>query len=473
MHTARRCLEPNVIFLGLLTFVFYTPFTAAQTRLTDNKPNAPAESWVLDQIAVGEIADLKKNFSEEADRVLSAKFIEDLLTNKDAKVHRRGVRIANAVIHESIDLQGAEIPFLIRFSNCRFDSDVNFSQGVLAKNVILDGSIFNGFIRFVFTEVKGYLSARNTQFNNATERADFNNLRVSGDVFLDGAIFKGPVSFVGSNIGGTLQGEGSKFNDTKEGENFASMTIGEHVFLRKGTIFEGSVLFKNSDIEGNFDVTNTRFNSKEGKVDFSSMTVGKNVLFTDTVFMSTPDFTSMAFRDMDAKSWEGLLSSIRESGFRPDVYTNLEAYYRRAGYIEIAKRIHIEGKRHERRSMSILKQPLEYVWNWVQDVTSGYGQRLSRALIWSACFILVGVFVFRHEEGMETQKEELKERCRGTYRPFWYSLALFLPIVSLEDAKVWAPKLHRRKARLYMRVHIILGYLLIPIGLAAWTGIIR
>ena len=84
-----------------------------------------------------------------------------------------------------------------------------------------------------------------------------------------------------------------------------------------------------------------------------------------------------------------------------------------------------------------------------------------------------GAVTFRREIGMETQKPEDGPRYAGRYHPIWYSLARFLPFVSLEDAKIWTPKVHRRFARLYMRLHIILGYLLIPIGIAAWTGIIK
>jgi hypothetical protein len=35
------------------------------------------------------------------------------------------------------------------------------------------------------------------------------------------------------------------------------------------------------------------------------------------------------------------------------------------------------------------------------------------------------------------------------------------------------PRRDRWRSRLYMRVHGILGYLLVPIGIAAWTGIIK
>ncbi|HKP36443.1 MAG TPA: hypothetical protein VJT71_06265 [Pyrinomonadaceae bacterium] len=59
------------------------------------------------------------------------------------------------------------------------------------------------------------------------------------------------------------------------------------------------------------------------------------------------------------------------------------------------------------------------------------------------------------------------------YHPFWYSLDLFLPIIKLGEADLWTPRDDRRWAILYKKIHIIIGSLFVPIGLAAWTGIIK
>jgi hypothetical protein len=54
-----------------------------------------------------------------------------------------------------------------------------------------------------------------------------------------------------------------------------------------------------------------------------------------------------------------------------------------------------------------------------------------------------------------------------------FSLDLFLPIANLQVANLWVPKKDRRFARNYVHIHKILGALLVPIGLAAVTGIIK
>ena len=62
-----------------------------------------------------------------------------------------------------------------------------------------------------------------------------------------------------------------------------------------------------------------------------------------------------------------------------------------------------------------------------------------------------------------------KDRFEGKYRGFWYSLDLFLPVVDFGDEKVWTPKEDRPKSVFYRRIHMILGHILVPLGLAALT----
>ena len=77
---------------------------------------------------------------------------------------------------------------------------------------------------------------------------------------------------------------------------------------------------------------------------------------------------------------------------------------------------------------------------------------------------------------MERQKpDEVKagEDPLHGYSRLWYSLGLFLPFVDLKSDKVWKPNENERFLRHYMRVHILLGWILIPILLAAISGLIK
>jgi hypothetical protein len=50
---------------------------------------------------------------------------------------------------------------------------------------------------------------------------------------------------------------------------------------------------------------------------------------------------------------------------------------------------------------------------------------------------------------------------------------LFLPLVKLQDAEMWKPRDDQWFARFWSRIHTILGWALIPIAVAAWTGMLE
>jgi hypothetical protein len=155
----------------------------------------------------------------------------------------------------------------------------------------------------------------------------------------------------------------------------------------------------------------------------------------------------------------------------------LETSLRTHGYPDEADNIFIAKKRAERREncKSFLHQCRRGAWalSLFEDLLAGYGKSLQNLLYWSLGFLVIGMIVFRSEKGMRTKDEKNAENYDGKYNPFWYSLDLFLPVIKLGEADVWTPKHYRRWANLYRKVHIIIGSLFVPIGLAAWTGIIK
>jgi hypothetical protein len=60
-----------------------------------------------------------------------------------------------------------------------------------------------------------------------------------------------------------------------------------------------------------------------------------------------------------------------------------------------------------------------------------------------------------------------------TYNPFWYSFDLLTPFIDLHLADSWMPRQDWHFGRIYAHVHRIVGWILVPIGIAAITGIIK
>ena len=143
-----RLLITSVLATFAILITTGMALAATQVR-SDCKPDV--ERWVLENVAAGTTADL--SLCPESDRVLRADFLVDLLTDslEDVEVHYRGVRIANGVVAERLDLELAEISHEIRLTGFRFEGDVDLSRSVFLKGVSFAGSSFRSAS---FTEMK-------------------------------------------------------------------------------------------------------------------------------------------------------------------------------------------------------------------------------------------------------------------------------------------------------------------------------
>ena len=103
--------------------------------------------------------------------------------------------------------------------------------------------------------------------------------------------------------------------------------------------------------------------------------------------------------------------------------------------------------------------------------------------------VIVGAFRFanmKHEKEekphamrapqtrLEKFLESIKVRSRlQQYHAFWFSLDAFVPIIDLSINQGWLPKPECRLAWNYLALHRLAGAILIPIGFAAFSGIIK
>lgn len=188
------------------------------------------------------------------------------------------------------------------------------------------------------------------------------------------------------------------------------------------------------------------------------------------------------------KSWKTLEKLLKaNTPYSFDIYDNLENYFRRAGASGLADEVFIAGKRRERKEVMDWWSPSRF-FSWILDLTVGYGRHPSYALFISLVFILFGCWVFRRERMVpENYKEErdadgnLLEPMAGKpasqgkhpYHPLWFSLDVFLPIIDLWADKYWMPRRADKWRWVYMVAHKFSGWVLVPIGLAAFSGIIK
>jgi hypothetical protein len=113
---------------------------------------------------------------------------------------------------------------------------------------------------------------------------------------------------------------------------------------------------------------------------------------------------SVAYRDIDGDP-KSLMKLIDGAEDNAGASAALEEQYRRQGLSEEAKQVHILRRKGERKGLG-WSHPFRYACNLTEDVVAGYGQRLTRALLWGVAVIALGWVVFRRAEWMETQKPE-------------------------------------------------------------------
>jgi uncharacterized protein YjbI with pentapeptide repeats len=514
---ATTCLSGNW-FLTVFLAVFLTITSASAATQTNAEEMNPAEKLVVAQAVAGNLTDLTQ--FPEKDRKLSAHFLEELLmgTVPGFKSHRNGVRIIGAIIEQPLELKNAQIPYEVWLHHCQFMSkvvlvrstfagvasfdssefkaDFSFNDTKVGHDVFIKNAVFEGAVDFSFANIAGSLEAQGAKFQNKEREVTFNRINVGQAASFSDATFEGAVDFASANIF-SFEVSRTKFQNKEREVSFNAMKVGQAAFF-DNAVFEGPVDFVGADIRLNFEVSGTKFQNKEKGVSFNAMKVGLLALFEHAVFEGPVNFRYADFDSvrLESCSWpqvvgrvqmhgmsykyaranvdepeshRALLKLADQSSYTADVYTNLEQFFRRLGYTGDADRAFIAGKCRERTEYFSSGDWFRWLGSWMLYLLVGYGRRPWQAGIPCAVLVVLGCVLFSPKK-MEVQRPDDAPRV---YSRFWYSLGLFLPVVNLQADNVWKPKADQTFLRNYVRVHILLGWILIPLVLAALTGLIK
>lgn len=423
----------------------------AQSKTAAAKKLSPAEEWVLSQASHGEEADLQTKFpGGDEQRVLSASFLVGLLDNsmEGVKVGRNGVQIKNAIVREPLNLTNLKIPYSLGLESCVFEEEVEFTN----------------------TEVDGDFSIVGSTFKKS---ARFEDLKANDDAFFKQAVFKAEVNLIGANITKNLELDGARFENAATTATFDSMKVNQNVFVRD-VIFECLADFIGASVAGSFEIHRTQFKKAGLSASFEDVKAG-TMIFDNASFIGQADLGGLTYQRIDGDSdkdpnlgsWQSLIELMDKSVYKRNVYAGLEAFLMKEGYPERADEVYIAQRRRERKEQLT---GFSRIGSFLLDVLVGYGRKPWLVLIYSIVIVAIGYFVFRSRAKMEPLKSEDASRH---YSPFWYSVDLFAPVINLGAASIWIPKENRKVARNYAHLQRILGWILIPIGLAALTGIIK
>jgi uncharacterized protein YjbI with pentapeptide repeats len=418
----------------------------------------------------------------------SAKFPSLMTFFNDVKVGGQAL-FDGAVFKGGVIFRGANIASNFEAAGAKFESKRNvtiFDNMKVGGYASFRGAEFQGRMVFMGADIAGNLDAERTLFQNEQQQTYFNGMKVRGNALFNGAIFKGPVTFNRADIAGDLEVQatfqkGAAFNGTKVG--------GNAVFIAR---FEGPVTFNGADIAGDFQANGGKFQN----ANFRGMKVRGDASINAAVFEGPVDLRYAEFGSLDVsgaswpqepsqllvegmsyqtilaqepKSHKRLVDLADHSAYTADMYRNLEEFFLRKGYRGDADEAFIAGKVRERKEYFLSGDWFRWLRSWMLYLLADYGRHPWQAGIPCAVLIGLGCILFSPKK-MEPQNPNETPRV---YSRFWYSLNLFLPVVDLQAGKVWKPKADQTFLRNYMRVHILLGWILIPLVLAAVTGLIK
>lgn len=450
----------------------------------------PAEEALFIEFPLGNPINLSDDKAERNDpgksedwgdnRTIHASYIEWLVTNKQAKEHltHRGIRIQGARIVGSIDLEHTSSACPLELRMCVLTESLVLRHARLksvnlqgshinrieAEDVTIDGNLLfgdgfrcEGEVSLKYGTIAGVLNCESGEFHNPHGNAiSADGMNVKGGVFLqEGFKAEGEVRLLGATIGGSLECGGGEFHNP---DGFAldadGVNVRGDVFLRDNFKAEGWVSFPGVHIEGWLIWTGVR--DRSGTV--MDLRGARVVRLWDSVD-SWPDAGNLhlqgfCYGEIDDDAPQDAKERIRwlrlqPSGqFFPQPYEQLANVLRKKGYEKAAKEVQIAKNvdRRRRGSMPLLLRPFHCLFGFL----TGYGYRPWRPL--AAALLLIGVgwglFHAGAREGIimkvgterfATVGEQNGDFVQPSFHPLLYSFDIFLPVITFEQAKNWAP----------------------------------
>ena len=203
------------------------------------------------------------------------------------------------------------------------------------------------------------------------------------------------------------------------------------------------------------------------------------------VWPAAMKFDGMTFEDSDVKLPAGAhqpddaekiqgvddtLLCLQVAQYSQSAFQSLQDELTRRGQVPQADDVFF-AMHHANRAAQWTKSAKNWPWcafDSFQEYVLGYGRSALTPCLWSCLFVLLGSFAFHKRTNMIEVQDGGKP---PEFSTAWYSLELFLPVVDLGMAKAWRPS--TRLLQTYARVHQIAGWVLVPVALAAITGVVR
>jgi hypothetical protein len=168
--------------------------------------------------------------------------------------------------------------------------------------------------------------------------------------------------------------------------------------------------------------------------------------------------------------------------FSRDPYLQLEKYYSGIGEEDDAVRMHRRGHSALRENAKAHRDPdkegtVKWSWYkiWVIDLglkyLTGYGTRAWLAVVYLLPLLAIGTFAFCGDHTLLKKSDFSNVGYISPGHSFAYSLDLLIPVLSFPLTDSWIP--NHTWGKIISVIAVLAGWLLVPLFIAAWTGLIR
>jgi hypothetical protein len=418
---------------------------------------------------------------------LRARFEGDLALN--GAIFYSGVDGYQAWVGGNLTARGTQFHGRTDLRQLDVQGDARF-DAMTATTTDLSRAVFHGDL--VFT---------GSRFRNATDTLNLERASVNQSLFLNRLGTKAPtVRLLYTRIGYNLRADGTRWGspvDLGGVETGKHLDLTESVFhapvdlraaqvggsLRlRSAVFQDSAKLHRAKVNGTLTLEEarfTRFLSLDG-VSANTLNITRVQGFPpqSSFLVDGLTFGHMQYLVNGKPHPDSLLGFLRHADFSANAYVALENVFAQHGERRLANRTLFQRRARERDTLP----PWSQAGSLFLLVTMGYGRWPALAFIWWAVIVALGAWVFRNAqpEPVEEEKAEEKEKkaeekaSSKTFSSVLYSLDTFLPAVDLKYADEWSLKRDNHpRAWLYLRLHTIAGWILVPIALAAISGLLK
>ncbi len=361
----------------------------------------------------------------------------------------------------------------------KFKGRTNFAASHFSLNVELDGVEFSAPLIFEHAEIDGRATFTSIRFMPGSNPS-FKGTVFRQEAWFQHAVFKDDIDFRATRFGSEANFNDAKFEKSADfgGARFQGVAyFNQSAQTEAGALFH-SVSFDHAQFESDADFSNTIF---AGTVSFRD-TGFRSVYFSPSgkvrgveQFSADVDLRGCTYERIQAK-WDSLLSDT-DKGSRIQPYDRqpfvvLESFLRKVGDDEQANSVYLRRRAIEHSQLHGALRFWDTLYRWIAN----YGNDLRQEVFIAFILLFTGVFVFSRLGAVEpTDRTSFLPARISLWTAFWLSAHQFLPL-GLPVKPPWSPTRQRVlliSAASYANFLQLLGWILVPLGIAALSGVLR